>query len=90
MVKELQKHVDKDASKTDKVSPGTWYEYFQELLGNNRVDNTKNEEMLLKLEEMVRNNISEAMGHEITVQEIKSVIKNLKNNKAVALDNISN
>ena len=82
--KEYWKILNGNKSKTDvKVSLDDLMEHFKNLnKDNNEPDNT--------LGNSINSDINVLLDKEITNEEILTVVKNLKNNKACGLDNINN
>ena len=89
LVKELQNYVEPDSNKEDKIKPEAWYDYFQDLLGKKSVHGEKDANMERMISELAKN-MSNAMDDKISFHEVNTVIKNLKNRKAVSMDIISN
>ena len=89
LVKELQKHVGNETKHADKIAPEVWYDYFQTLLGKKSVIEEKDKNMEERVENL-ESGLGNVMDEEITYHEVCKVVKNLKNKKAVSIDNISN
>lgn len=87
LLKQLQDMQPSLGSPADKIPPDEWERYFSSLL-NRKIDTSQ--PFYDNLKALEQDNIFNELNFHITEQEVKKVIKNLKTNKAVGLDNIAN
>lgn len=71
------------------ISPGDWYDYLYDLK-QDKVSSPIEKKMNDKLKLLEQINIFNELDYKITDKEVLKAISNLKNNKAVGLDNICN
>jgi len=87
LLKELKQSQQTLSNPADKISPNEWEHYFSSLL--DRKSETS-QPFLEDLNLLEQTKVFNELNFRITEKEVKTVIKNLKCNKAVGLDHIAN
>ena len=80
-------------NESDSVDPGTWFDYFKALNSSPeyRISSFQiNVEMVSKNYKQFAQNVVGVLDREISLQEVKSEIQKLKNNKTSGNDSIAN
>jgi hypothetical protein len=84
------KQAEKNAENADKIPLNEWEHYFTKLHHGSKMRDDRKTTILTGIQEEEKCKIYEQTDNPVTEKEIINSIKNLKNNKAVGLDQISN
>ena len=87
-LKTLQNGSNSDDS--NMIDDSDWIQHYTKLLGPKTYDKNRIDEIQDEIEKFKNVNIVNKMDYEISIEEIQKAVKQLKNNKAVGIDQVKN